>query len=131
MKKSTEKKIEKVLGEKAGKNLEKEIQKEVKKDIEKEVKKKLHAVVYERTKSSALRFRNEFRAHAVTAIVAAFAFLIALSWRNPIQKSVEALIKAMGLVGGAIYLEYLSAIIITIIAVLVLMWVSRWKVEGK
>jgi len=162
MKKSVERKIEDALGKKAGrelgkeikKDIEKEVSKEVKdkvekevekaekkieKDVEKEVRKRLSERVYqggwkayERTKGSAVLFGSEFRTHTATAITAAFAFLIALSWRTPIQSSVDNLIKSIGLVGGAVYIEYLSALMITLIAVLGLMWVSRWTAkEGK
>jgi hypothetical protein len=37
----------------------------------------------------------------------------------------------VGLGEQSIYLEYLSAISITIIAVLVLMWMTRWEVKGQ
>ena len=97
--------------------------------VEKEVRKRLHKRVYERTKNSALKFKKEFKKHTVGAITAAFAFLIALSWRQPIQSSVINLIERLGLVGKEIYIEYLSAVSITIIAVLGIMWVSKWSSE--
>ena len=81
----------------------------------------------ERIKNSARRFKLEFRKQIATGIVAAFAFLIALSWREPIKNSVDSLIIRMGLSGQQIYLEYLSAFMITAIAVLVLIIISRWK----
>ena len=62
-----------------------------------------------------------------TGIIAAFAFLIALSWRAPIEKSVNQLIERLDLTGKAIYIEYLSAVVITLIAVLVFMLISNWK----
>jgi len=123
MNKQTEKKIKRQVE----KEIRKDVEKEIEKEVEKKVQKALHEVVYERTLSSALRFKKEFREQIVIAITAAFAFLIALSWRNPIQKSVDLMIVGLGLKGGAVYLEYLSALVITLIAVLVLMWVSRWK----
>ena len=121
--KQTEKKIKKQVE----KEIRKDVEKEIEKEVEKKVQKALHEVVYERTLSSALRFNREFREQIVIAITAAFAFLIALSWRNPIQHSVDNLVVKLGLKGSAIYLEYLSALVITLIAVLVLMMVSRWK----
>jgi hypothetical protein len=121
--KQTEKKIKKEVE----KEIRKEVEQEITKEVEKEVKKALHEVVYERTLSSAKRFQKEFRNQVVVAITAAFAFLIALSWRNPIQKSVDGIVERMGLVGSAIYIEYLSALVLTLIGVLILMWVSRWK----
>jgi len=105
--------------------------KQQEKEVEKEVKKRLDRRIYERARSSARKFRAEFKRHTITAITAAFAFLIALSWREPIKNSVSALIDRLGLSGKAIYFEYLSAILITIIAVLALMWLSKWSSEPE
>jgi len=138
MKKSSEKKIEKALGKKVGKSLEREIDNEVEERVEKQVEevkkqveKQLHIKLYEKTKGRAIAFKNELKKHTATAVTAAFAFLIALSWRTPIQNTVNKIIENLGLTGSAIYLEYLSAIFITIIAVLGLMWVSKWTAEDK
>ena len=100
--------------------------------IEKEVKKRLSTRLYHKTKTSASKFKNEFKAQTVTAITAAFAFLIALSWREPIQLSVNSLITRLGL-GAEIYAKYIAAAIVTIIAVVCLIFLSRWnsKEVGK
>ena len=109
----------------------KQIEKKIKEDVEKEVRKRIHKRIYETTFSSAVKFNKEFKNQIVIALTAAFAFLIALSWRNPIQKSVDKLIEKLGLVGKAVYIEYLSALVITLIAVLVLMVISRWKTREE
>tara|TARA_Y100000310_G_C20617926_1_gene781658 strand:- start:100 stop:429 length:330 start_codon:yes stop_codon:yes gene_type:complete len=106
------------------------LSKKEEKEVEKEVRKRIHKRVYEKTRDAGMRFKKEFKKHTVTAITAAFAFLIALSWRAPIQSSVSNLIERLGLVGKEIYIEYLSAISITIIAVLGIMWVSKWSSEN-
>jgi len=131
-----EKKIGKTEAKALKKDIEKEIRKDVEEEVEKEVKKelkliKLHSKIYSRTKSSALAFKREFQKHVFVAISAALGFLIALSWRTPIKNSVDAFIEKVGLGEQSIYLEYLSAISITIIAVLVLMWMTRWEVKGQ
>jgi len=144
MDKKIERKLEKKIGKTEAKALKKDIEKEIRKDVEKEVEKEvrkeikkelkltnLHRKIYSRTKTSALAFKGEFKKHVVIAISAALGFLIALSWRTPIQNSIVALIEAFGLGGQAIYLEYLSAIILTIIAVLALMWMTRWEVKSQ
>ena len=150
MDKTIEKRIEKKVGKKIGKQIKKDIEKEVQEKVEeevkevekdigkeiedevkKEVKKRLPYRLYETTKSSAFRFQKELRTQTATAVTAAFAFLIALSWRTPIQKSIDNLIGKLGLTGKAVYIEYLSAIAITIIAVLALMLVSKWIVEKE
>ena len=119
------------MDKKTEKKLKSEIRKEVEKELTKEVKheihKKLHEKIYEDTLSSAMKFKKEFRNELVVAITAAFGFLVALSWRAPLQNTMDKIIEKMGLTGQAIYFEYFSALIITLFAVLVLMFVSKWK----
>jgi len=144
MDKKIERKLEKKIGKTEVKALKKDLEKEIRKDVEKEVEKEvrkeikkeiklinLHRKIYSKTKTSALAFRGEFQKHVFVAISAALGFLIALSWRTPIKNSVDTFISSLGLGGQAIYLEYLSAILITIIAVLVLMWMTRWEVKSQ
>tara|TARA_Y100000310_G_C20303785_1_gene633020 strand:+ start:285 stop:695 length:411 start_codon:yes stop_codon:yes gene_type:complete len=135
MDKKTEKKLEKKVGKKLskqiGREVEAEMEKEVKKEVAKEVKKRLHERIYGGARERATAFNKEFKNEIAVGITAAFAFLIALSWRGPIQKSVDSLVVSLGLTGKAIYVEYLSALIMTLIAVLVLMLVSRWKVKEE
>ena len=141
MNSKVEKKIEKEVGKKVAKEIKRELDKEVEKKVEegvkevekavrKEVEKSLHIKLYQGARDSALMFKEEFRKQVIVAISAALGFLIALSWRTPIQNSVGILIKKMGLSGSAIYFEYFSALVISLIAVLVLMFISRWNV-GK
>jgi len=132
----TEKKIEKEMGKKVVKDIEKQIDKEVEKKVEsvekeikKEVEKRLHIKLYEGAKDSAWRFKEEFKKHVVVAVSAALGFLVAMSWRTPLQNSVNLMINYLGLSGGAVYFEFLSALAITLVAVLGLMWVSRWSVK--
>ena len=76
-----------------------------------------------------LGFKNEFLEHLLTGLTAAFGFLIALSWRTPIQKSVISLTKRLGFSENLIYFEYLAAMIMTIIAVIVFMILAKIKVK--
>ena len=110
-----------------------EVKKEVKKQtnkIEKELSKKLHKRIFIATRTHAGKFKNEAKKHTATAIMAAFGFLIALSCRTPIQNSVNNMIKSFGLTESAIYYEYLSAIFITIIAVLALIIIAKWTSDS-
>ena len=110
-----------------------EVKKEVKKQtnkIEEKLNKKIHKRIFIATRTRAGKFKNEAKKHTATAITAAFGFLIALSWRTPIQNSVNNMIKSFGLTESAIYYEYLSAIFITIIAVLALMIVAKWTSDS-
>jgi hypothetical protein len=99
--------------------------------IEKEVQKRLRQRISERAKSSAKAFKSEFKKQTLTAITAAFAFLIALTWRTPIQKSVDKIVISLGLSGQAVYYEYLAAVIITILGVIALILISKWASEKK
>ncbi len=125
----TEKKLEESLGKKATKEVKDQIQKQVDKKVEVEVKRRIGAKLYQETKKSAFEFQREFRKQLVIGITAAFGFLIALAWRTPIESSIDFLVDKLGLKGGPIYWGFVSAIVVTIIAVLVLIIVTKW--EGK
>ena len=73
------------------------------------------------------KVRKEFKKQAITAIVAAFAFLIALSWRDFITDSVNQLITHFG-VSDQLYLyKLLTALIVTFIAIFGILLISRFK----
>lgn len=99
--------------------------KKIEKKVEQEVRKRLR----DRAREHASRFGKEFKKHILTAVSAALGFLIALSWRTPIKNSIDALIEKLGLSESVIYMEFLSAILITIIAILLLMLISKWSSE--
>jgi len=65
------------------------------------------------------RFHKEFRKSASTAIIAGFSFLVALSWRDVISNYVEEVL------GDYVHEELLIAVVVTAIAVLGIMVVSR------
>jgi hypothetical protein len=151
MKKSLEKKIEKNLGreivkevreevdravEKQAEQVDKDVEKRVKEQVDREVgevkkslERKFHIKFYHKTRDSAFAFSDEFKKQSVIAITAVFAFLIALSWRTPIQNLIDYWINRLGLSGKYLYIEFLSAFLITIICVLGLMWVSKWNTQ--
>ncbi|KHO52728.1 MAG: hypothetical protein QT05_C0017G0011 [archaeon GW2011_AR13] len=93
-------------------------------------KEKFHERVYSKTKSSAQKFNNEFKKQVATGVTAAFAFFIALSWRTPIENLINLFIKKFDFMQSAIYWEFLSAILVTIIAAVGLIFISRWSSEG-
>ncbi len=140
MEKNTEKRIEEKLGKELTEEIKKEVDKEVKIEVEKKIEKEVSRIereikklrkipsrVYEETIGTAKKYKDEFRNQIIIAITAAFAFLIALSWRTPIEGLVNLLIERLGLSGQAVYVQFISAIIITIIAVIVLVIISKWK----
>lgn len=79
----------------------------VKEELTKRQKAKL------KVKAAAKKFNQEFRKSISTAIVAAFGFLIALSWRDVITGYVNAVEEISPVKGNLI-----SAGIVTIISVL-------------
>lgn len=85
----------------------------------------------QRARVKAKRFKGEFKKQSLVAISAAFGFLIALSWREPISDIVNKMIVNLGLNEGAIYFKFFSAIVVTIVAVLLLMLMAKWSVEKE
>lgn len=70
--------------------------------------------------------RSEFRKQALTAITAALALVIALSWRTPIELATQALLGWFGIPPEGIYPKILAAIIITLFAASALVILARW-----
>jgi hypothetical protein len=88
--------------------------------------------VEEKKKISRLRkFRKEFKAQLRIALMAAFGFLIALSWRDFISEAVNYIIEALGLSGELYIYKLFSALSITAIAVIGLMLLSKLNPEKK
>ncbi len=105
-------------------------QKEVEKEVEKQVEKRLK--IYEKLLKEGHVFRSEFKKEASTAIIAAFGFLIALSWKDFVTKIAENL-QGTGIMVRYPYLaELYVAVIITAFSVIGIMLISRWaKKEDK
>lgn len=82
-----------------------------------------------KSNNSISEFKKEFKGHVVTAITAGFAFLLALTWREPLADTINLLIVSLGLSGQDLLFRYLSAIVFTIIAVFLLMLVAKWSKE--
>ncbi|MGD9276913.1 MAG: DUF5654 family protein [Candidatus Pacearchaeota archaeon] len=75
----------------------------------------------QRAKNSANKFKSEIKKAVVTAIVAAFGFLIALSWKEVITEWVDVIIKSSPVQG-----KLISAIIVTVISVLGIIIVTKF-----
>jgi len=113
-KKALEKKVEKL--EKEKEKVEDKVEKEkekVREKVEKEKRKLELKLAKEKAKASANKFKGEFKKALSTAVVAAFSFLIALSWRELITTYVN-LLTAFSPVQG----QLITAIIITFIGVI-------------
>ena len=72
------------------------------------------------------KVQHEIRKNIATAILAAFAFIIALVWRDAIQDGVNKIIEELGITGKGYIYKTITAAIITVICVLGIMFFSRW-----
>lgn len=74
---------------------------------------------------------SQFRNHAATAIIAAFSFLIALSWKDFIVKLVQDKTKIAVLQNYPYIPELITATIVTIIAIIGIAVVSKWARKSE
>ena len=77
-----------------------------------------------KAKASAKKLKKETQKAIVTAITAAFGFLIALAWRDVIAEYVSTLSKISPIQGNLI-----TALIVTLIAVIGILIISKLAVE--
>ena len=83
-------------------------------------------MVIKKIKKQASILRKEARKQTIAAITAAFAFIIALVWRDAIRKIIDASVAKLGLPETAYVHEIIVAIILTIICVVGIMLVSKF-----
>ena len=102
------------------------IKTEIKKEID-SVKKTILENPYDFMKDKASDFNKRVRDRTGTAIVAAFAFIIALVWRDVIQEIIKKTIVHFGISGSTYIYQILLASITTIICVLGIMYFSKWS----
>lgn len=93
--------------------------------------KKLTKTATKIARQAALNLGNETRKHTVTAIVAAFGFLIALVWRDTIQGLVSHLISELSFQGPPLLLTFYATLITTIIAVIGIILVTKWGAKKE
>ena len=79
----------------------------------------------------ALKLQQEIRKHTMTAVAAAFAFIIALVWRDAIRSILDSVVLKLGLPETAYAHEIIVALIITTICVIGIMVVSNYSVKEK
>ena len=83
--------------------------------------KKIHHRVHHRVKHHTKKYVVETRKAVATAILAAFGFLMALSWREVIAEWVDGLAE-MSLVQGRLF----EALMVTLISVLGILIVTKF-----
>ena len=84
-----------------------------------------------RTRESAAKLQLEMRKHFTTAISAAFAFVIALVWRDAIKEIIDKIIITLNIPESTYYYSIIAAIVVTILCVLGITIVSRYSVKKE
>ncbi len=79
----------------------------------------------QKTREKAKLFRKEFKKQTVTALIAAFGLVIALSWQEVIKKVVETIPKTGILLYHPYLAEIYTALIVTIIGVVGILILSK------
>lgn len=76
-------------------------------------------------------FKKEFRAQSATAIIAAFGFLIALSWRDFISEVINHIVANVQNVGSVYLYKLIAAVIVTVVSVVGIMVASKMNVKEE
>ena len=74
---------------------------------------------------------KETAKHITTAITAAFAFVIALTWKDVIRKTINSVVAKMGISESVYFYEYIIAIIITGVCVIGIMVASKYGAKKE
>ena len=116
--------------------VKKEVKREVEKEVEKQVEEKVEKEVEKEVKKDRLHLRailagtaylgSQYKQQVSTAIVAAFGFLIALTWRDLITLWVNYFAIVRSLKEHPYLAQLYSVAIITAISVTGIIIVSRW-----
>jgi len=77
-----------------------------------------------KARESAKKFKDEFKKSVVTAIIAAFGFLIALVWKDVITEWVTKISEA-----SPVKNSFITALITTVIAVIGILIISKLNNE--
>ena len=75
------------------------------------------------------KFKREFRIQTTTALLAALAFIIALVWRDFISDSIDHIVAILGVTENLYLYKLFSALLVTFLAILAIMLISKFKVE--
>tara|TARA_Y100000310_G_C20573350_1_gene759187 strand:+ start:471 stop:830 length:360 start_codon:yes stop_codon:yes gene_type:complete len=81
--------------------------------------------------SKAQEIRKETARRITTAITAAFAFVIALAWKDAIRSSIDSIVLKMGVPSTVYFYEFIIAFVITLVCVLGIMLTSKYGVKKE
>ena len=73
--------------------------------------------------------KKEFDKNITPFIISGFAFIFALVWRDFIRDIVDAMIEASGVEYGGYLYSFLSALLVSAIAIIVVLALSRSKAK--
>lgn len=90
--------------------------------MKKLVKKSIKGII-----SSSSELKSEIKKNTLTAILAAFGFIIALVWRDAIQEIITEIVKRFGIDGTGYIYQIITAMLVTIICVMGILFVSKLK----
>ena len=91
------------------------------------MKKKIWNVnIKAKAKEDAAKLLLAVKKNIATAIMAAFALVIALSWNDAIQEAVNSLVLRLGILQQGYIFKIMAAIIVTVICVIFILLFSRW-----
>ena len=96
--------------------------KKVKTDIQKVIDR---TTIDNKLIEGAKTIKREVRKHIITAITAAFGFLIALSWRDAITVWMNSLVNRFNISHG--WYQFVAALLVTIIGVIGIIIVSKFE----
>ncbi len=80
-------------------------------------------------KSTTLKLKSEVKKNVLKATLAAFAFVIALVWRDAIRSGVDKIIEKVGMEGTGYIYQITMALIVTAVCIVGIMVASR--IKGK
>ena len=110
------------------------------KNLKKTLRKKEHFIKEQKklarnathtTKRVIKELKNETKKHVVTAIVAAFGFIIALVWKDAIKEFIKTLVANFSITGSQGLITLYTAIITTIIAAVGIVLITRWSAKPE
>jgi polyferredoxin len=84
-------------------------------------------MVKEKLKKTQKKLREESKKHTTTAIIAAFSFLLAFTWRDLIQRYVDHIVNNFAITGPDYLIQLYATILITLICVLGIILVTKYS----
>jgi len=91
--------------------------------------------IFEKTKQHAVEktifLQSQFKQHSSTAIIAGLSFVIALVWRDLVIKITNNILKPHLIQRYPYLSELITAIIVTLFAIVAIAFVSRWNKKSK